>query len=89
MGCPLKISRKEGIVEPPPSIRGVIARIYLYMRDQHGIHLSKAEQLQYEQWHQQYPVDNWELEWDYLIQKVQGYSNPYRKATIQKNKSSR
>ncbi len=43
MGCPLKISHKEGMVEPPVAIRGVIARTYLYMRDQHGIHLSKAE----------------------------------------------
>lgn len=84
MGCALKISRKEGMVEPPASIRGVIARVYLYMQDQHGIHLSKEEKLQYEQWHQQYPVDNWELEWDYLIQKVQGNSNPYREAIVLK-----
>ncbi len=77
MGCPLKIDRKTGLVDPPIAIRGTIARAYLYMRDQYGIHLSLDETRQYTQWHQQYPPDAWEIRWNHLVQAVQGNYNPY------------
>jgi deoxyribonuclease-1 len=79
MGCPLKISRTEKKVEPRPEIRGLISRAYLYMSMQYDISLPSAEKTLYAQWHEEYPPDEWEIEWNERVSQIQGNHNTYIK----------
>ena len=62
MGCDLKISKTEQMVEPRKEIRGIIARAYLYMNRQYNVFIPPKEKLKYREWHQLYPPDKWEIE---------------------------
>ncbi len=75
--CHFYLDKKNKIVEPAPSTRGMIARTYLYMRDTYHLPLSQEELIQYQNWHQQYPVTAWERERNEKIKGIQGNGNPY------------
>ena len=53
---------EDGIVEPRPSIRGDIARAYLWMSFRHGVRLSDAEWWRFMDWSLADPPDEWEIE---------------------------
>jgi deoxyribonuclease I len=66
-------------IEPRPTIRGDIARIYLYMDSVYpgrGIISEKNPPL-FEAWDREDPVDAWECERDRRIVKLQGNHNPF------------
>ena len=75
--CDFEIDFKNKLAEPPKPVRGNIARIYFYMRDQYKVKLSKQQTKLLEAWSKKDPVDGWEKERNQLIKKIQGNGNPY------------
>ena len=73
--CDVEIKSRK--VEPKESIRGEIARTYLYMDSVYpgkGI-ISKKNRKLFEAWNQSDPVDEWECERSRRIEKIQGNRN--------------
>lgn len=72
-------------VEPPPGVRGDLARIYLYMAAKYGkgrdwkIKLSREQRQLYEKWSEADPVDDRERRRACRIAAIQGWTNPYIK----------
>lgn len=75
--CQLYFDRKLKMVEPPPAVRGFIARTYLYMSDKYHLSLSSEEYRLYLQWHKQYPPTAWEITRNEKIRAIQGDGNSY------------
>lgn len=73
--CDVEI--KDRKFEPPPAVRGDIARIYMYMEETypgHGVISGKNRKL-YDAWDREDPVDAWECERAERIRKLQGNVN--------------
>ena len=73
--CDVEIKNKK--IEPKESIRGEIARTYLYMDSVYpgrGI-ISKKNRKLFESWNKSDPVDEWECERAKRIEKIQGNRN--------------
>ncbi|MFC0179374.1 endonuclease [Thorsellia kenyensis] len=77
--CSIKIDFKRDEVDPPDSVKGQIARIYLYMYETYGLSYSLAELIQMDYWNSFYPVTKWECERDRRIAKIQGNHNKFVK----------
>jgi deoxyribonuclease I len=60
--CNFEVDFKARKVEPAPEVRGDIARIYWYMRDEYGLKISDKQQKLFEVWSKLDPVDEWETE---------------------------
>jgi deoxyribonuclease I len=75
--CALRIDPRIRRVEPPPAVRGNVARIMFYMRDTYGFRLSRQDQQLYAAWNHQDPPDAWERERNRRIAQIQGRGNPY------------
>jgi deoxyribonuclease-1 len=74
--CDIEI--EDGKIEPPPQVRGDIARTYMYMDlayPGHGI-ISRKNKKLFEAWDREDPVDRWECERCKRIEWVQGNENP-------------
>lgn len=75
--CRVKISDRK--FEPPPDVRGDIARTYLYMDKaypRYGIISEKNRKL-YEAWSKEDPVDAWECQRARRIKELQGNANEF------------
>ncbi len=75
--CDMEIENRKA--EPPPKVRGDIARTYFYMDAAYpgrGIVSNKNRKL-FDAWDKQDPVDVWECERAFRIGRVQGNENPY------------
>jgi len=73
--CDVEIESRK--VEPKESIRGEIARTYLYMDSVYpgrGI-ISKKNRKLFDTWNKSDPVDEWECERAKRIEKIQGNRN--------------
>ena len=73
--CDVEIKSRK--VEPKESIRGEIARTYLYMDSVYpgkGI-ISKKNRKLFDGWNKSDPVDQWECERASRIEKIQGNRN--------------
>ena len=73
--CDVEIKNKK--VEPKESIRGEIARTYMYMDSVYpgrGIISNKNRKL-FDAWNQSDPVDEWECERAKRIERIQGNVN--------------
>lgn len=75
--CDMEVNFKARSVEPPLNRRGDIARTYFYMRDQYGLKISSKQLKLFIAWSKQDPVDQWELERNRRIGKIQGNLNAY------------
>ena len=75
--CDVEIDFKARIVEPRPSVRGDIARIYFYMNQRYGLEISKKQRKLFDAWHKTDPVDEWEIKKNALVKELQGNSNPF------------
>ena len=75
--CDFEVDFKLRTVEPVKDIRGDIARIYFYMRDQYQIDLNMQQNSMFKVWNKADPVSAWEIERDRRIHKIQGNRNPY------------
>jgi deoxyribonuclease-1 len=76
--CDLEIDTKLGVVEPPASRRGDIARAYLYMHHvyRESVPLTAEEIRRFEAWHAADPPSEWERVRNRRIAEVQGSGNP-------------
>lgn len=54
-----------------PTLRGFVARTYLYMHDKYGMSLSERDKKQFAIWDKQYPANEWEIEREKRILKFQ------------------
>jgi len=59
---PFQVDFKQRRAYIHPSKRGNVARIYLYMSETYNIPLSKQEEKLFKIWHNQDPIDKWEIE---------------------------
>ena len=74
-GCDVEIKNKK--IEPRESIRGEIARTYMYTDSAYpgrGI-ISKKNRKLFEAWNKIDPVDEWECDRAKRIERIQGNSN--------------
>jgi deoxyribonuclease-1 len=77
--CDMEIEKKKA--EPPPEVRGDIARTYLYMNwayPGYGIILEQNSEL-FEAWDRDDPVDDWECQRCRRIEEIQGNENSFVK----------
>jgi deoxyribonuclease I len=75
--CDFEIDFDDKKAEPPPGVRGDIARTYFYMEKQYGMKLSKQQQQLFNAWNKTDPVDSWEKDRDNMIYKIQGNRNQF------------
>ncbi len=68
--CDFEVDFKRRKAEPAPAVRGDIARIYWYMRDQYGLRISQKQQKLFEAWAQMDPPDQWEREREQRIRAL-------------------
>ena len=58
--CNVEIDTEHHTIEPKPSIRGDIARIYLYMVDKYHLKIPQSQMTLYHRWDKKDPMDLWE-----------------------------
>lgn len=75
--CPMQIDFKKRSAMPPASVRGNIARTYLYMSDRYKIRLSKSQKRLMSAWDKTDPVTKWECKRNKRIAAVQGNDNKF------------
>ncbi len=75
--CSSRADFRQRVFEPRPEVRGMVARIHLYMHNRYNIRMSRQQQQLFTDWHKTYPVSDWELERDRRISKITGQSNPF------------
>jgi deoxyribonuclease-1 len=76
--CDFEIDRdagRDGVTEPAESIRGDVARAWLYMSAEWGMQLTAEELTLFEAWHESDPPDEWEIARNQRIARVQGNAN--------------
>ena len=76
--CDFEIDWHRRVAEPAPTLRGEIARAYLYMHYAYadGLRLSANQLARFERWHQSDPPTAWEKTRNRRIARVQGGGNP-------------
>ena len=72
--CDFELSAPPKVAEPMESVRGDVARAWLYMSDTYGIRSSRQEHAMFEEWHAADPVDAFEVLRDQRIETIQGTS---------------
>ncbi len=75
--CVFKVDTELRRAEPPPQVRGDIARISFYMEKTYGVRLSRQQRQLFEVWHRQDPPDAWEKDYNRRIKAIQGNGNPF------------
>lgn len=68
---PCNFKARKAFIDP--SLRGFVARTYLYMNDKYGMNLSKRDKKQFAIWDKNYPPDKWEIERKRRISKYQPF----------------
>lgn len=75
--CLTQVDFKAKKVMPRPSIRGMIARTYMYMSKQYGLRLSRQDTQLYQAWDKTYPVQAWERQRNQQVACVMGRGNAF------------
>ncbi|MDZ4727082.1 MAG: endonuclease [Leptospira sp.] len=75
--CDFEVDFKEKLAEPRETIRGDIARIYLYMEKQWAIPIANDKRKLYENWNEIDPADAFEIRKNEIIERIQGRKNPF------------
>ena len=75
--CDVEIYFKGQRVEPRQEVRGDIARIYFYMRDEYKLKISRTQTQLFNTWSKTDPVDDWERLKNKRVKVIQGKANPY------------
>jgi len=75
--CDIEIAYNK--VEPPPEVRGDIARIHFYMDSAYPAYdlIRQEDRKLFKAWNQQDPVDAWECERAKRIEAIQKNENPF------------
>ena len=77
--CDFEVGGKPKVAEPMESIRGDVARAWLYMSETYNIRLSQEERARIEGWHEADAVSDWEKLRDERIEAIQGNKNRWVK----------
>lgn len=75
--CRFEVDTRARLAEPDDKVKGQIARIYFYMHERYNLPMDRSQRQILTQWHQQFPVSEWELERDRRISNIMGHSNPF------------
>jgi len=75
--CSIKIDKETRRVEPDVQVRGMIARVYLYIEQTYHLRLSDSQLQLFRAWNKLYPPEPWEIERDRRIYLIQGNHNPF------------
>lgn len=76
--CPAKVTANG--FEPPDRAKGIVARDALYMDARYPhYHLSAAQKRLFSAWDNKHPVDEWECQRAWLIERLQGNDNVFVK----------
>jgi len=75
--CDFEVNFAAKVAEPPDNVKGNIARVYLYMVEEHKIELDEETRILMQNWHKLDPVDSWECERDKRIEATQGNNNKF------------
>lgn len=75
--CQSVVNFKARKMMPKENIRGMVARITLYMYSRYGMRLSKQDQQIFYAWDKLYPVTEWEEERNQRTACVMGWGNGY------------
>ena len=75
--CDFEIDFKSRTAEPRPEVRGDIARTYFYMAQRYNLSISAKQKRLLTVWARQDPIDDWEVERDKRIARIQGNHNPF------------
>lgn len=75
--CTMEVDESIRRAEPPEYVKGEIARTMFYMEKTYGFRLSGQDRKLYAAWNRMDPPDNWEMERNRRIAKIQGQDNPF------------
>lgn len=75
--CQMLVDFKGRQVQPPQASRGQIARTYLYMQQQYQVKLSGSQLKLMQSWNRLYPATEQECQRHKLVEKRQGWPNPF------------
>ncbi|MBV0931758.1 endonuclease [Marinobacterium weihaiense] len=75
--CDFEVDFQGRVAEPPPHVRGDVARTYFYMADRYGVRLSRKQLQLFRAWAAEDPVDAVEQRRARRIQAIQGHANPF------------
>jgi deoxyribonuclease I len=75
--CKFYTDFKNKRVQPPPDVRGNIARTYFYMKENYSLPIADREQKLFTIWNRLDPPDEWEIKRNLKIEKIQGNQNHY------------
>lgn len=76
-GCQTAISPQRKRIEPRDEVKGMTARIMLYMSDKYQVVLAPSERRILTQWNKTFPPSAWEKRWHEKVLVLQGDNNPY------------
>jgi len=74
--CDFEIGGSPKVTEPPDTVRGDAARVWLYMSATYDIPLPAEMRSMFKDWSAADPVDAWEKLRDQRVKAAQGNSNP-------------
>lgn len=75
--CQTVIDFKKRKMMPRKEVRGIVARISLYMYDRYNLKLSKQDRKLFEAWNKTYPVTQWEKTRNQRTACIMGWGNDY------------
>jgi deoxyribonuclease-1 len=75
--CDFEVDFKDKLAEPPPHVRGDIARVIFYMLETYGVRVSAEDLAMYQRWDIEDPVDSVERDLAERTAAVQGNKNRY------------
>jgi deoxyribonuclease-1 len=76
-GCHFIINKPLKLVEPRDEVKGMTARIMLYMAEKYQIKLKPGQKQILMTWDHAFPPDAWEKRWHEKVSTLQGDRNPY------------
>ncbi len=77
--CDFEVGGSPKVAEPSESVRGDVARVWLYMSETYNVRLSRDERMTLQAWSASDPPDAWELLRHTRIEAEQGNRNPFVK----------
>lgn len=77
MGCDFVVNRRLQRVEPRDEVKGMAARITLYLSEKYNIPLDDLQKQILIQWNRRFPPTAWEKRWHEKVATIQGDHNPY------------
>lgn len=75
--CNVIIDERYRLIEPRDEVKGMVARINLYMADKYGIDLGKKQRKLFTDWNSRYAPTKWEKRWNQKVALITGELNPY------------